>query len=124
MKTFCLTLLLLLSTRAFANYAPTFEEGGRVACLDPGSTSIQLVREKIVMDFPSVTSREYLVTADFVFRNRGAATTAMMGFSDLGTGHYYCSQSTKRFYYRVPQSGSFEWVLEAGKLRGPASMRR
>lgn len=105
MKTICCALLLL-AAHAVANDAAISGEGGRMARLDRENTSIQMVREKIVMDFPPSKNEEYIVTADFVFRNQGAATTVTMGFPEGGGGDI----SSKWFEHRSGFQTFSTWV--------------
>jgi hypothetical protein len=76
-------LLLFAAGLAWANDTRVIAESGRVRRVRDKKTTVQMVRETVVIDvFPDA----YTVTAVFRFRNTGPACTVTMGFPERGYG--------------------------------------
>jgi hypothetical protein len=57
--------------------------GGSLTLMRSEHSSVRMVREQITM---TLEPKDYEVTVDFVFTNDGAATVALMGFPESGSG--------------------------------------
>lgn len=77
-------LFLTMPLAARANDSAVQGVGGRWKRLQEGKTAVQMVRENVLLNLDQRDS--YKVTADFIFRNHGRATTVKMGFPESGFG--------------------------------------